>query len=244
MPERHRREVALGIASGHEAAADRTVYTRHPRVRVRVRCGHPQRLQCPVSRYAEVSRQTTQAGPGVPAERVRAVSENAGDEGRGVYRPDDVWGGRVDFAQRLTRLFEETRRPDGKRWTLQYVADECVARGQTVTKAYILHLKAGQRTEPRLSLVEALADVFRVPVTYFHADYAGRVTSDLLPLLVAMHDPRLRRLLGRADVADLAVLSEPPLADLVERYGIGGLLARLVDPEVREQLAQAEAASA
>lgn len=157
-----------------------------------------------------------------------------------MYRPDDVWGGRVDFAQRLTRLFEETRRPDGKRWTLQYVADECVARGQTVTKAYILHLKAGQRTEPRLSLVEALADVFRVPVTYFHADYAGRVTTDLLPLLLAMHDPGLRRLLGRADVADLAALSTPPLVDLIEEHGIGGLLARMADPRVTTVLAEAE----
>lgn len=152
-------------------------------------------------------------------------------------RSDDSWGGRVDFAQRLTRLFEETKRPDGKRWTLQYVADECVARGQSVTKAYILHLKAGQRTEPRLSLVEALADVFRVPVTYFTADYAGRVTSDLLPLLMAMQDPGLRRVLGRVDVAELAALSEPPLSDVVDEYGLGGLLARLANPEVRAMLA-------
>ena len=168
------------------------------------------------------------------------MSDDAEAQVRGEYRPGDVWGGRVDFAQRLTRLFEETRRPDGKRWTLQYVADECVARGQTVTKAYILHLKAGQRTEPRLSLVEALADVFRVPVTYFHADYAGRVTADLLPLLLAMHDPGLSRLLGRADVADLAVLSEPPLVNLVEEYGIAGFLARLADPRVSALLGEAD----
>lgn len=152
----------------------------------------------------------------------------------------DSWGGRVDFAQRLTRLFEETKRPDGKRWTLQYVADECVVRGQSVTKAYILHLKAGQRTEPRLSLVEALADVFCVPVTYFTADYAGRVTSDLLPVLVALQSPGLRRLLGRVDVADLAAMSEPPLSDLVDQYGLGGVLARVADPEVRELLVQVD----
>lgn len=156
--------------------------------------------------------------------------------GSGGERGGDSWGGRVDFAQRLTRLFEETKRPDGKRWTLQYVADECVARGQSVTKAYVLHLKAGQRTEPRLSLVEALADVFRVPVSYFTADYAGRVTSDLLPLLVAMQNPGLRRLLGRVDVTDLAALSEPPLSDLVDEYGLRGLLSRLADPRVRALL--------
>jgi transcriptional regulator with XRE-family HTH domain len=167
------------------------------------------------------------------------VTENASVVGADSERSADSWGGRVDFAQRLTRLFEETKRPDGKRWTLQYVADECVARGQSVTKAYILHLKAGQRTEPRLSLVEALADVFRVPVTYFTADYAGRVTADLLPLLVAMQDSGLRRLLGRADATELAALSEPPLSGLVEIYGLAGLLARLSDAGVQEALTTA-----
>lgn len=169
------------------------------------------------------------------------MSDEVEISGRTGVREDDLWGGRVDFAQRLTRLFEETKRPDGKRWTLQYVADECVARGQSVTKAYILHLKAGQRTEPRLSLVEALADVFRVPVTYFTADYAGRVTSDLLPVLIAMQDPGLRRLLGRLDVADLAALSEAPLVELVEEYGLHGFLERVAYPEVRALLATVQA---
>jgi transcriptional regulator with XRE-family HTH domain len=167
---------------------------------------------------------------------VSVVTDGVGGVATSSDVVDDTWGGRVDFAQRLTRLFVETTRPDGKRWTLQYVADECVARGQSVTKAYILHLKAGQRTEPRLSLVEALADVFRVPVTYFTADYTGRVTSDLLPLLVAMQEPGVRRVLGRMDVTDLAALSEPPLDALVEAYGLGGLLARLADPRVIELL--------
>ena len=36
---------------------------------------------------------------------------------------------RVDFGQRLTRLVEETRRPDGQRWTLSHIAEECTARG-------------------------------------------------------------------------------------------------------------------
>lgn len=144
------------------------------------------------------------------------------------------WGGRVDFAQRLARLFEETQRPDGRRWTLQYVADECVARGQQVTKAYILHLKSGQRTEPRLTLVEALADVFRVPVAYFTADYAGRMTSDLLPLLVAMSDPRARELLTRDDLGDvLAALTAPELGELIARHDLPAVLGALADYRVQ-----------
>jgi transcriptional regulator with XRE-family HTH domain len=166
------------------------------------------------------------------------VDVNAGVPAEGVALGDGLvsveWGGRVDFAQRLNRLFEETRRLDGKRWTLQYVADECTARGQAVTKQYILHLKSGVRTEPRLNLVEALADVFRVPVSYFTADYTGRMTSDLLPLLVAMSDPRVRTLLTRDDLPDvLEVLASPELGDLGARHGLPAVLGTLADFRVQ-----------
>lgn len=147
----------------------------------------------------------------------------------------EQWGGRVDFAQRLTRLFDHTRRPDGRRWTLQHVADECVARGQQVTKQYILHLKSGVRTEPRLNLVEALADVFGVPVAYFTADYAGRMTSDLLPVLVAMSEPRVRAVLTREDAAEvLAALTDPALNALTAGRGLLPVLRALVDPRVQQ----------
>lgn len=159
------------------------------------------------------------------------ITESGNPVAAGV---EAAWGGRVDFAQRLTRLFEETQRPDGRRWTLQYVADECVTRGQQVTKAYILHLKSGQRTEPRLTLVEALADVFRVPVAYFTADYAGRMTSDLLPLLVAMADPRARVLLTRDDLGEvLAALIAPEIGDLISRHDLPAVLGALADYRVQ-----------
>lgn len=147
------------------------------------------------------------------------------------------WGGRVDFAQRLTRLFEQTSRPDGRRWTLQHVADQCVARGQPVTKQYVLHLKSGVRSEPRLNLVEALADVFGVPVAYFTADYAGRTTADLLPVLLAMTDPRARALLTRDDIgAVLAALAAPQLGDLITRPDLPAILAALADDRVQAVL--------
>lgn len=147
------------------------------------------------------------------------------------------WGGRVDFAQRLTRLFEQTSRPDGRRWTLQHVADQCVARGQPVTKQYVLHLKSGVRSEPRLNLVEALADVFGVPVAYFTADYAGRLTADLLPVLLAMTDPRARTLLTRDDIGDvLAALAAPQLGDLITRPDLPAILAALADDRVQAVL--------
>ncbi|MGB8019640.1 MAG: helix-turn-helix transcriptional regulator [Candidatus Nanopelagicales bacterium] len=145
-----------------------------------------------------------------------------------------LWGGRVDFAQRLTRLFEHTSRPDGRRWTLQHVADQCTARGQQVTRQYVLHLKSGARSEPRLNLVEALADVFGVPVAYFTADHAGRMTADLLPLLLAMSDPRARALLTRDDAADvLAALAAPQLGDLTTSRDLPAILGALADHRVQ-----------
>lgn len=121
----------------------------------------------------------------------------------------------VDFSARLTRLFTEMRRPDGRRWTLELVAAACTERGETTSAQYIAQLRAGERTSPRLPLVEALADVFGVPVAYFCNDPAGRLTADLLPLLVAMSDPGVRAAINSGE-------------------DLGQLLTALGDPEIRE----------
>ncbi|MGB8020225.1 MAG: hypothetical protein WCF04_03260 [Candidatus Nanopelagicales bacterium] len=76
----------------------------------------------------------------------------------------------------------------------------------------------------------ALADVFRAPVAYFTADFAGRMNSDLLPLLVAMADPRVRVLLTRDDLGDvLAALTSPELGDLITRHDLPKVLGALAD---------------
>lgn len=147
---------------------------------------------------------------------------------------------RVDFGQRLTRLVEETRRPDGQRWTLTYVAEECTARGVQTTRQYLAFLMTGQRDEPRLSLVEALADVFGVPAAYFTADYLGRVASDLLPLLAAMHDPSTRALITRPDLTETAAaLADPAVAAFLARHPLPDVLAALGDPAAQAAVAAA-----
>jgi transcriptional regulator with XRE-family HTH domain len=138
---------------------------------------------------------------------------------------------RVDFGQRLTRLVEETRRPDGQRWTLTHVAEECTLRGVQTTRQYLAYLMTGQRDEPRLSLVEALADVFGVPAAYFTADYLGRVASELLPLLAVMHDPATRALVTRADLAEVAAaLADPAVAAYLAARPLPQVLAALAQP--------------
>lgn len=141
---------------------------------------------------------------------------------------------RVQMGERLARLFEETTRPDGQRWTMTYLADELRARGQDVSRQYLGYLLTGERDEPRLSLVEALADVFQVPVAYFTADYLGRVTSDLLPLLALLHDPHIKALLTRADLAETAaVLADPEVAQFVAAHPLAEVIATLRAPVVQ-----------
>ena len=74
----------------------------------------------------------------------------------------------------------------------QLPAEELTSRGHDVSRQYLGDLITGRPGEPRCSLLEALADVFSVPVAYFSDDYLGRVTNDLLPLLVALQDPNVR----------------------------------------------------
>lgn len=124
----------------------------------------------------------------------------------------------VDFAARLSRLFKEMRRPDGRRWTLELVAAACTERGETTSAQYIAQLRAGERTAPRLPLVEALADVFAVPVAYFCNDPAGRMTSDLLPLLVALNEPGIREVINSEDFGQLLrALGDPEIRQVVKR---------------------------
>ncbi len=106
--------------------------------------------------------------------------------------------------QRLEQLFEETRRPDGQLWTISYLAEELKARGQDVSRQYLGALMTGDRGEPRISLVEAIADVFGVPVAYFTDDWLGQAFAEALPVLLAMRDPNVAALLRRPDLHQVA----------------------------------------
>ena len=113
---------------------------------------------------------------------------------------------RVKVSDRLNRLVEETRRPDGQLWTITNLTEELTNRGHEVSRQYLSNLLNGSRENPPLRLLEALADVFAVPVAYFSDDYLGRVTNDLLPVLVAAQDPTVRALLHRSDLPDVAAV--------------------------------------
>ena len=102
------------------------------------------------------------------------------------------------------------------------------------------HLLTGERDNPTLSLLEVLADVFAVPVSYFSDDYLGRVTNDLLPLLAAVADPNVRALLHRSDLPDVAavlggteqITATPQLTELLSRPDLQAVAEDLTHREL------------
>lgn len=133
------------------------------------------------------------------------------------------------FAERLTRLFADRRRPDGRRWTLETVAAGCGERGVPTSAQYIAQLRAGERPPPRLSLVQAIADTFGVPVVYFFDDRIGEFVFQYLPALLALTDPESAPIASRRDLPKLLAALAP-----LDGPDLPYLLAGLADPEVRK----------
>jgi transcriptional regulator with XRE-family HTH domain len=151
----------------------------------------------------------------------------------------DAQIGRVKVSDRLSRLMADTRRPDGQLWTISNLTDELTSRGHEVSRQYLSNLVQGHRENPPLRLLEALADVFSVPLAYFSDDYLGRVTNDLLPLLVALQDPKVRGLLTRPDLPEIAevladadrVTATPEVRDLMARQDLPQVAGSVLDPD-------------
>ena len=180
--------------------------------------------------------QTETRGIGDDAQ-TRTGSESAAAGGATRWQPGAA---RVKVSDRLNRLVEETRRPDGQLWTITNLTEELTNRGHEVSRQYLSNLLNGSRENPPLRLLEALADVFAVPVAYFSDDYLGRVTNDLLPILVAAQDPTVRALLHRSDLPDVAavlasveqIAPTPQLIELLSRADLQDVAGNLTNPDV------------
>ena len=84
------------------------------------------------------------------------------------------------FADRLNGLFETQRDPDGRAWSNVAVAKAMHAIGFPGAPGYLSQLRNGQRDNPTLAYVKAVATVFGVPATYFTDDQeqADRVSQE------------------------------------------------------------------
>ncbi|UUV36012.1 XRE family transcriptional regulator [Amycolatopsis roodepoortensis] len=76
------------------------------------------------------------------------------------------------LAAKLNDLFATKKRPDGKEYSNEQVAEFIVAGGyaRTASQSYIWGLRNGTKTNPTKSYLEGLAAFFEVPVAYFFDD--------------------------------------------------------------------------
>jgi transcriptional regulator with XRE-family HTH domain len=127
---------------------------------------------------------------------------------------DEKPSGAGTLAAKIDRLFRATH-PGGGEHGYTAVASAIRRRGgPTISHTYLWQLRRGLRDNPTKQHLEALADFFGVPPSYFFDDAAGPWTEADLELRAASRDGRVRRLALLAH--GLSARSLDALADMAE----------------------------
>jgi transcriptional regulator with XRE-family HTH domain len=75
------------------------------------------------------------------------------------------------LGERLEYLFEHVNSPDGVAYrSMRRLAEQVARRGVQTSREYLSALRTGQRRNPTIQIVDALADVFGVPIEVFTED--------------------------------------------------------------------------
>jgi transcriptional regulator with XRE-family HTH domain len=93
------------------------------------------------------------------------------------------------IAQRLRYLFDNKRKPDGKKYSYREVLRAIDAQGgPSMSVGYLSQLVTGVRTNPMMDAIQALAKFFEVPLSYFDAHENTEETNEQLKLVAAIQD--------------------------------------------------------
>ncbi len=142
------------------------------------------------------------------------------------------------LADKVNRLFRAVRPAGRGEYSNQDVATALVERGSaSISATYIWQLRKGLRDSPTKRHLEALAQFFGVPPSYFFDDEAGQQVAAELDLLAAMRDAGVRQIAQRTaglspaglDVIHSLVEHVRQLEGLPERSG-GSAAARPLVP--------------
>jgi ESX-1-secreted protein regulator len=121
--------------------------------------------------------------------------------------------GRTSLADRLNHLFAVVRPPGSAGYRNAEVAAET-----GLSASYIGYLRSGERDNPSMQSLEALAAFFGVSAAYFHDDVAAESVNEQLERLEAV--VRLQEVLKRNGVEHLALrmgeLSESGIAAITQ----------------------------
>lgn len=153
-----------------------------------------------------MSEQSAGAGeePAIPA----GPAESAPSDEQQTLTPDKVEPSVI--AQRLQFLFDNKRKPDGKKYSYREVLREIdAAGGPSMSVGYLSQLVTGVRTNPMMDAIQALAKFFDVPLSYFDAHENTEETNAQLKLVAALQHA------GVQDVAMRTVGLPPESVKLV-----------------------------
>jgi transcriptional regulator with XRE-family HTH domain len=125
-------------------------------------------------------------------------------------------GGVWSLANKINHLFETVRRPDGKPYSNEEVAEAINGRGDvTISGTYLWYLRRGDRDNPTKKHLEVLARFFDVSPAYFFDDEVSAGVATELVRLYGLTDTQVRRVALRLD--GLSPRSLQTVADLIDR---------------------------
>jgi len=81
------------------------------------------------------------------------------------------------FADKLEKLFQNVRKPDGSEYSEVEVEAGIAAQGEKVTHSYIYRLRRGLSKNPSYEKIKALAAFFNVSPAYFFEEEEGEGES-------------------------------------------------------------------
>lgn len=118
------------------------------------------------------------------------------------------------FAARLNRLFDTVYPPGRGPHTSAEVIAALKLEGVTMSAPYLSQLRSGNRTNPSVTTMAALANFFRIKPAYFTDDAYYEKLDNELSWLAAMRDERVRRIASQ--VVELSVEAQQ---DVLQRVG-------------------------
>ncbi|AXH93570.1 helix-turn-helix domain-containing protein [Micromonospora aurantiaca] len=120
------------------------------------------------------------------------------------------------LAQRLDNLFLSVRRPDGREYSHREVAEAVTAAGEPISHSYIGQLRAGDKDNPTIKHLRALARFFGVPVEYFTNEEIATDVDRELRMLTALKELQIKTVSLRRTLLPEAERSLAELARIVE----------------------------
>jgi transcriptional regulator with XRE-family HTH domain len=128
----------------------------------------------------------------------------------------DEPAGQASLAEKLDYLFRTVREPGRREYSNEEVAAAIVRdQGETISSSYIWYLRTGQRDNPTLKHLTALAKFFGVPVAYFFDEKIRDEVKGELALITALKDAGVREVALRA--AGLSVESLGTISEMINR---------------------------